>query len=64
MKKTKCKGITSKGTKCKILCVNKYCKYHCKGGAFRMGKQRKTTPRLHYAPIVPGIKENKAMRGW
>jgi len=36
-----------------------------KGGSTgRYGKQRRTTPRLHYAPIVPGIPENKAMRGW
>jgi len=35
-----------------------------RGGAFRMGKQRRTTPRLHYAPIVVGIPENTAMRGW
>lgn len=36
-----------------------------KGGTSgRYGKQRRTTPRLHYAPIVPGIPENKAMRGW
>jgi len=30
----------------------------------RYGKIRRTTPRLYYAPIVPGIPETAAMRGW
>ena len=96
-----CGGKTTKGIRCKIVCKNKFCKYHCKqsggykspmkqqylkpfkcgkkscpvgcvskcvgrrgGSTGRLGKQRRTTPRLHYAPIVPGIPENKAQRGW
>lgn len=61
--KKKCFGITKKGEKCKNICKTKYCYLH-KGSAFRLGKKRRTTPRLYYAPLVSSVKENKAMRGW
>ena len=42
----RCSGYTAKKNKCKIICKNKYCRYHCKksmkGGG--IGKEIMTKP--------------------
>ena len=42
----RCSGYTAKKNKCKIICKNKYCRYHCKGKRTGggMGKEIMTKP--------------------